>query len=99
VRKASLVISHSGIGSLHLMLKYKKQVLLMPRVAVHNEFSDDHQLQIAGEINHANITVVYPDDPFPVLSYKQLVKHNSLSEPVDITNYDLADVIKNKLVG
>ena len=71
----------------------------MPRVAVHNEFSDDHQLQIAGEIENRRISVVFPGDEFPTLDYDQLVLDNEISEPVDITNYELAKIIKQKLTA
>ena len=99
VRRSALVISHCGIGSLNLMLKYRKRTIFMPRVAVHNEFSDDHQLQIAGEIENRRISVVFPGDEFPTLDYDQLVLDNVISEPVDITNYELAKIIKQKLTA
>ena len=99
VRRSALVISHCGIGSPNLMLKYRIRTVFMPRVAAHNEFSDDHQLQIAGEINSSRISVVFPDDEFPSIDYDQLVSDNVVSEPVDITNYELAKIIKQKLTA
>ena len=99
VRRSALVISHCGIGSLNLMLKFRKRTIFMPRVAAHNEFSDDHQLQIAGEINNRRISVVFPEDEFPPIDYDQLLTDNVLSEPVDITNYELAKIIKQKLTA
>ena len=99
VRRSSLVISHCGIGSLNLMLQDKKRVIFVPRVSSHGEFSDDHQLQIANEIGNRRISVVYPDDQFPSLSYQQLCDEELLAEPVDITNYDLARVVNFKLTG
>ena len=99
VRRSALVISHCGIGSLNLMLKYRKRVIFVPRVEVHKEFSDDHQLQIAAEIKNSRMQVIYPQDTFPALSYDQLLIDNVLSEPVDITNYDLARIINLKLTG
>ena len=97
VRRSALVISHCGIGSLNLMLQYQKRVIFMPRVSSQGEFSDDHQLQIANEISSRKITVVYPEDDFPGLVYQQLVDEELLFEPVDITNYDLANVVNHKL--
>lgn len=99
VRRSALVISHCGIGSLNLMLKYRKTVIFVPRVAAHSEFSDDHQLQIAGEIKNSRMTVVFPDDVFPRLNYEALTAASVPSDPVDITNYDLARIIKQKLTG
>lgn len=99
VKRSALVISHCGIGSLNLMLKYRKRVIFVPRVAEHGEFSDDHQLQIAAELTNSRMRVVRPTDEFPLLDYTQIVTDNVLSEPVDITNYELANIIKMKLTG
>jgi len=99
IRRSALVISHCGIGSLNLMLKYRKRVIFVPRVEAHKEFSDDHQLQIAAEIKNSRTTVVYPEDGFPVLDYDQILADNVLSEAVDITNYELARIVNLKLTG
>lgn len=99
VRRSALVISHCGIGSLNLMLKYRKRVIFVPRVASHQEFSDDHQLQIAAELKNSRMQVVYPSDTFPTLNYDQIAADNVMAEPVDITNYDLARIINFKLTG
>ncbi len=99
IRRSALVISHCGIGTLNLMLKYRKRVIFVPRVAAHDEFSDDHQLQIAREIKNQRMKVVFPDDQFPLLDYEQIKEDNKLSDPVDITNYDLAEIINQKLTG
>jgi UDP-N-acetylglucosamine transferase subunit ALG13 len=99
VRQSALVISHCGIGSLNLMLKYRKRTIFVPRVSEHGEFSDDHQLQIAREINNPRINLVYPEDPFPPLDYQSLCAETESSTPVDITNYDLARIVEYKLTG
>ena len=99
VRRSALVISHCGIGSLNLMLRYRKRVIFVPRVAAHKEFSDDHQLQIAAELGNSRMQVVYPEDKFPQLDFDQILQDNVLSEPVDITNYELARIVNLKLTG
>ncbi len=99
VRRSALVISHCGIGSLNLMLKYRKRVIFVPRVAEHKEFSDDHQLQIAAELKNSRMHVVFPNDEFPQLDYQKILDDNVLSEPVDITNYELARIVNLKLTG
>lgn len=99
VKRSALVISHCGIGSLNLMLQYRKRVIFVPRVAQHNEFSDDHQLQIAREIKNRRMSVVYPDDNFPELAFDQIELDNKITSPVDITNYDLARVVEMKLIA
>jgi UDP-N-acetylglucosamine transferase subunit ALG13 len=47
-KKADLIISHGGTGSLIGALKMGKQVLAVPRLAKYGEHSDDHQLQVSG---------------------------------------------------
>lgn len=99
MKRAAIVISHCGIGSLKLVLQYRKQVIFVPRVAKHGEFSDDHQLQIASQIGNRRIQVVMPDDKFPELNFSQISASVPHTEPVDITNYDLARIINYKLTA
>jgi len=99
VQRSSLVVSHCGIGSLNLMLQYQKRVIFVPRVSKYEEFSDDHQLQIAREIRNKNMTIVYPEDEFPLLKVPNARSIDARNDPVDITNYELARVIEFKLTG
>lgn len=99
VKKASLVVSHCGIGSLNMMLRYQKQVFFVPRVAKYGEFSDDHQLQIAGELKNETFKVVLPDMPFPEISFDSLAGIEIDRHPIDIVNYAFAEQIKKLLIG
>ena len=45
-RKANLIISHAGTGSLIKALKLNKKVIAIPRLAKHKEVVDNHQLEI-----------------------------------------------------
>ncbi|MGH1439814.1 MAG: glycosyltransferase [Cellvibrionaceae bacterium] len=97
VRKASLVISHCGIGSINQMLSYKKKVIFIPRVARLSEFSDDHQLQIASQLNNPKFDVINPDEPLPDVSYEELSAEKLVKAPVNITNYTVANKIEEVL--
>ena len=99
VRRSALVISHCGIGSLNLMLQYRKQVIFVPRVEKYGEFSDDHQLQIAREIKNPLMDVVFPETPFPTIELDKLLGAVITDQPVDITNYHLAKVVNYKLTA
>jgi UDP-N-acetylglucosamine transferase subunit ALG13 len=99
VQRASLVVSHCGIGSLYMMLEYRKQVIFVPRVARYGEFSDDHQLQIANEIHNPRMKVIFPDDQFPMLELDEIRSSSIYKEPVNITNFKLADIIKGALLN
>ncbi|GLQ30282.1 glycosyltransferase [Litoribrevibacter albus] len=90
VKQASLVISHCGIGSINLMLSYQKRVIFVPRVEKYGEFSDDHQLQIAEEINHPLMTVVHPGNSLPSFSVEGLIKQPRYDLPRDITNREFS---------
>lgn len=45
--KASLIVSHAGMGSILTALRYKKPILIMPRRADLNEHRNDHQVATA----------------------------------------------------
>ena len=47
MRKADIVISHSGVGSIITALNYKKPVIVFPRLVKYREHVDDHQVEIA----------------------------------------------------
>jgi len=99
VQRASLIISHCGIGSLYMMLQFRKQVIFVPRVARYGEFSDDHQLQIASEIQNSRMKVIFPDDQFPVMHLDEVRSYPVFQEPVDITNFKLAGIIRDALLN
>lgn len=93
VKSASLVICHCGIGSINVMLSYQKHVLFVPRVAKYDEFSDDHQLQIANEIGSRLFTVISPEQKMPLITLSDLRSYELVSEPVDTTNFSMARAI------
>ncbi|MBB1330207.1 beta-1,4-galactosyltransferase [Pseudoalteromonas sp. SR43-7] len=97
VKSASLVISHCGIGSINQMLAYQKKVLFVPRVSKFNEFSDDHQLQIANEISSKIFTVLMPEQVMPTITLGELLDRKIVTSPVDTTNYNMANELKNVL--
>ena len=97
VKKASLVISHCGIGSINLMLSYQKHVYFVPRVEKYGEFSDDHQLQIANEIKSKRMSVIYPDEVFPELTVQGLTEFEILADKVDVVNHKFANAMHNEL--
>lgn len=47
IKKCDLLITHAGVGTIMTAKKYKKPVIVVPRLAKYNEHVDDHQLQIA----------------------------------------------------
>ena len=49
-KKADLIISHAGAGSIINALKLNKKLILVPRLKKFNEHTDNHQIELAKEI-------------------------------------------------
>ena len=54
LRRASIVITHGGIGSVLLSIKLHKKTIVMPRLRKFNEHTNDHQLEIVHELSKQN---------------------------------------------
>lgn len=54
IKKCDLLITHSGVATIIQGLKYKKPVIVIPRLAKYNEHVDDHQTQIAESFAEKN---------------------------------------------
>lgn len=46
IKKADLIITHGGIGSIITALKFRKKVIAVPRLSKFGEHVNDHQIQI-----------------------------------------------------
>jgi len=57
--EARLIIAHAGTGSILTALRHNKPLVLVPRLKAFGEVFDDHQLEIAREMERRGITVVY----------------------------------------
>ncbi len=47
IKKSKIIVSHCGIGTVLLCLRYKKPIIIVPRLKEFNEHTDNHQLQLA----------------------------------------------------
>ncbi|WP_455714726.1 PssE/Cps14G family polysaccharide biosynthesis glycosyltransferase [Anaerosporobacter sp.] len=54
IKGASLVITHSGVGSIITSINAKKPIIVYPRLAKYKEHVDDHQLDIASAFEKKN---------------------------------------------
>lgn len=68
--RASLVVTHAGVGSVLLALRAGKHPVVLPRLAELHEHADDHQLELAQALEQRGlVSVLLPgDDPAPVLT-------------------------------
>lgn len=58
IRECSLLITHSGVGTIITGMKYDKPVIVYPRLKKFNEHVDDHQLQIAEAFSKLNYVLM-----------------------------------------
>jgi len=100
-KASSLVFSHCGIGSIFNSLKYNTPTILFPRLKNHQEFSDDHQLQIAAELTTNPLLLIVDENNDNIvadfLAFVERVQTVKKQE-VDLINYDLANQIKSILL-
>ena len=46
IKKADIIITHGGVGSILDALKYNKKVIAIPRLSKYSEHENNHQIQI-----------------------------------------------------
>lgn len=56
---ARIIVCHAGVGSILTALKYNKPLILVPRMKKYGEHIDEHQLEIAREMESRGMAVVY----------------------------------------
>ncbi len=62
-REARIIVSHAGVGTILTARKFRKPIIIVPRQKKYGEHIDDHQLEIARELEgHKNIRIIYSID-------------------------------------
>jgi beta-1,4-N-acetylglucosaminyltransferase len=56
---ARVIVCHAGGGSILTALQHDKPLVLVPRIKSYGEVFDDHQLEIARQMESRGATVVY----------------------------------------
>jgi UDP-N-acetylglucosamine transferase subunit ALG13 len=89
ISQATVVITHSGVGSIISALKAKKPVVIYPRLQKYHEHVDDHQLDIAKAFEQKNYVICRNDDE----TLPQVMKR--------CRNYPFVDYISstNRIIG
>ena len=92
IKKADLIITHGGVGSIVNSLKFNKKIIVVPRLSKYKEHMDNHQIEIANK--------------FEKLGYVAVLKENeSLDETIldikdkDFKNYAEDTSYINKLIN
>lgn len=58
ISRSSMLITHSGVGTIIAGMKHKKPIIVFPRLAKFGEHVDDHQLQIAESFSEQNFVLL-----------------------------------------
>jgi UDP-N-acetylglucosamine transferase subunit ALG13 len=85
-RKADLIVSHAGMGSIITALKYHKPLLMLPRRASFGEHRNDHQLATAKWLGtRSGITVAWSEQEVPrfLSGQMQLAQGGDLGDSAD----------------
>jgi len=61
IKKADLIITHGGVGSIMTSLKLKKKVIAVARLSKYHEVVNDHQIQIIENFNEAGYIIGVTD--------------------------------------
>lgn len=62
VKKADLIITHSGVGTIITAINLNKPVIVYPRLAKYKEHVDDHQTEIAEAFAKKNYVLACNDN-------------------------------------
>lgn len=86
LRRADVVVAHAGTGSALAALEAGKCPVLVPRQAIFGEHVDDHQVQVAAELERRNLAAVHSIEEvtFDDLKAAAQVKVRVLGEPPPI---------------
>jgi beta-1,4-N-acetylglucosaminyltransferase len=61
--RADVIVSHAGAGSILTVLRYRKPMIVMPRLSKYGEHMDDHQLELAEALSQAGVLLMANDGP------------------------------------
>lgn len=52
IKESRIIISHAGVGSVITACEFKKPLIIVPRLKIFGEHTDDHQTEIAKELEN-----------------------------------------------
>ena len=62
IEQCSLLIAHSGVGTILAAINHQKPVIVFPRLKKYKEHVDDHQLDIAKAFEKKQFVLMYRED-------------------------------------
>lgn len=77
IKKADLIITHAGAGSILSSLKENKKVIAVPRLSKYGEHTNDHQIQITEELSNEGYILGCQD----LNKLKEVIKESKTFKP------------------
>ena len=74
IKKANLIITHAGVGSIEMSLEHNKKVIAVPRLKKYGEHVNDHQKDIEDEFNRKGLIMGINDVSELSLALKKIKK-------------------------
>lgn len=85
ISQATVVITHSGVGSIITALKAKKPVVIYPRLQKYHEHVDNHQLDIAKAFEKKNYVICRYENETLTQVMKRC-RYYPFAEYIEVTN-------------
>lgn len=94
ISKADFVICHGGVGTIFNALEKGKKILVVPRLGKYKEHVNDHQLEVAEELDKEGFLILYKEDK----EFDYYVKKLKEFEPKKYVNDNkYLDILKNQI--
>ena len=74
IKKANLIITHAGVGSIEMSLEHNKKVIAVPRLKKYGEHVNDHQKDIENEFNRKGLIMGINDVSELTFALKKIKK-------------------------
>lgn len=75
-KKASLIVTHAGAGSILQGIKNHKKIIAVPRLKKYHEHVNDHQIELATKLEQLGCILTYHDGEDFVSLYEKAKKFN-----------------------
>ena len=98
IERSDLIISHAGAGSIISALKFKKNLILVPRQLKFDEHINDHQLELAKFVEENGLgDVVYEIEHLKDVITINLEKSHSMKYRSNLGKEFMINLISQKL--
>lgn len=95
IKKSRVIVSHAGAGTILSVLKYKKPLIIFPRLKKYKEHEDNHQLEITEALaKEKRIIPVYN-----ISKLKTIVKRKKFNLKVKNSSSGLVTALKKAIVA